>query len=92
MGSLNQMDQLGLEDLLSLMREHERHMREFGTYFANFREYVNRELELWPILGDEARRQIVSFGNQFVTAINLQDEITETLLDLAETLIAQQIN
>lgn len=92
MGSLNDMDQLGLEELLTLMCQHKQHLRAFGAYFANLKEYLDRELELWPVLGDEAHRQINIFGDDFVTAIRLQNEITETLLDLVETLISQQIN
>ena len=92
MGSLNQMDQLGLEELLDLMREHDRHLRAFGEYFANMKEYLDRELELWPILGEEVHNQINIFGDNFITVVALQDQITVTLLDLAELLISQQIN
>ena len=92
MGSLNQMDQLGLDELLDLMREHEQHLRAFKEYFANLKEYLERELELWPVLGDEAQNQINIFGDNFVTAIRLQDQITDTMLDLAEILLTREIN
>ena len=92
MNSLDEMDQLGLDELLVLMRRHERHLRAYASFFANFNRYLQGELELWPVLGEEAHSQIDMFGNQFLTVLRLQDQITNTLLDLAETLISEQIN
>jgi hypothetical protein len=92
MGSLNEMDQLGLNELLDLMRDHDRHLRAFGEYFANFKDFLERELELWPVLGEEAQNQINIFGDAFISVFRLQDQIRVTLVDLAETLMSQQIN
>jgi hypothetical protein len=86
---MDKMDQLGLDELLCLVERHERHLRAFASYFANFNRYLQGELELWPVLGEEAHSQIDMFGNQFLTVLRLQDQITNTLLDLAETLISQ---
>jgi hypothetical protein len=92
MNSLDEMDQLGLDELLVLMRRHERHLRAYASFFANFNRYLQGELELWPVLGEETHSQIDMFGDQFLTVLRLQDQITNTLLDLAEILISQQIN
>ena len=86
---MDEMDQLGLDELLCLIERHVRHLKAFASYFANFNQYLQGELELWPVLGEEAHSQIDMFGDQFLTVLRLQDEITNTLLDLAETLISQ---
>ena len=74
-----------LDELLFLLHQHGQHLATCKQYFANLNQYLANEIVDLP-LGPVEMGQIDAFAEDFERVVQLQDQISNTLLAVAERL------
>jgi hypothetical protein len=73
-----------LDELLFLLFQHGQHLTTFQNYFSNLSEYLDNEIV--DLGGPVEMNQLDAFAHEFDRVIQLQDQICNTLLAIAERL------